>query len=125
MSDIHDLERRIAALEERKPTPGPRGPAGDISAALSNVRAIEANIKASTDKAVADVTNTSADALAKIQAAASSVHARLATLEEKLSTNNFLENLVIQILEEYQILNDGDVGSLVKHHIEKAIQSHK
>lgn len=38
-------------------------------------------------------------------------------------TNEFLENLVLKILEEYQIINDGDVGHLLKHHISKAIEA--
>jgi hypothetical protein len=124
---LNELLHRIKVLEDKKPIPGPqgvRGPCGDI---LAGERAIGARItesadvlKAASDQAVAGIKrlNDAVDAaVAKVNAIAEKVEDRLNTLNDRLSSKDFLDTAIIQVLIDYQIIRDGDVGDLLKHHM--------
>jgi hypothetical protein len=128
--EVNELLRRVAKLESKKPTPGPRGPAGPIDAAEraigSRISESASMLKAASDAVIARTRQLNDEleaAIAKVNAIAERVEDRLNTLNERLSGENFLDHTILKVLAEYQIVQDGDVGDLLKFHIAKHVAS--
>jgi hypothetical protein len=125
-NEVSEILRRVETLEKRS-TPA-RGPAGDVVAAEraigSRITESSNTLKAAADTAAArtkELNDTVDVAVAKINAIAERVEVRLKSLDDRLSSEDLLELAVIQTMTEYQLLKDGDVGDLLKYHIEKHV----
>lgn len=126
---IHEVQRKVAELESRKPVPGPqgeRGRPGDISAAEhligSRISRASEILKSASDQAIAKTAELDAafeKAKAGIEAVAQKVADSLEALNAKLRDPEGLQLDIIRCLEEYQIIRDGDVGPLLQYHIAK------
>lgn len=106
---IAQLEAQFAEVTKLKGLPGPRGPAGDISAAIANAESAGAKVAA---KAI-ESTKTA------IQKRDEESAAKIAVIETRLKT--YFENLehhvavhVIKILEEYGVVSSHD-GRPIKY----------
>jgi hypothetical protein len=113
--EVNELLRRVAELESKKPTPGPRGPAGDVVAAERAIgRRISESVdtlKAASDQAVARTKTLEEElevAISKVRAVGEQVELRLKNLNDQLSCPHFLDTKIIQVLIDYQLLADGE-----------------
>ena len=102
------LEQRVEALEKR---PGPRGPAGDISAAVRNaeiaaskiVENAEARVGAKADASYAKFI----DEVAKLQTIADKLRQEVVDLRKHLDEriHNTVDGQVVQTLQDYHLLD--------------------
>ena len=105
------LETEFAEIKKLKSTPGPRGPAGDISAALANAKQSMAEDLADALKKFADLQTTvkSFDGkldntiLERVQAATTSLQETLNGFKKNIEDE--VAGIVVKILQEYYLLD--------------------
>jgi uncharacterized protein (UPF0335 family) len=134
-SSVDALERRLDEVIKMKGIAGPPGPQGRpgnidaaVAQAVANVQALEGEIKATASSAVNEISAAAASARESYydtKAVADSIRANLKATDERLSTNDYLETLVLDVLEQYQLIKDGGVGDLIKHFVNEAIEASK
>jgi hypothetical protein len=108
---IAEIQKRVEVLEARKPTVGPRGPAGDISAAVGNAEAaakavvidrLDESVKrteAIADRVQQQLDEASKNIRAEFQnTVGSAAHQALRDVLE-----NEVAAIVLKILVEYQV----------------------
>ena len=134
---VDDLRRRASEVEKQRAAPGPRGPAGDISAAVRNAtevcvtytdaaKKVSAEAQERANKLQAEAKAFYEDANERILTTANSIQSRLKVLEDHLASGDYLKEHIIGVLQEFQILSeDSNVGALVKFHIEEAVRAAK
>ena len=129
-TQIDALTQRVAELERTKSTPGPRGPAGDIDAAVRNAeeasRAITGeaitkhtvrvnDLDQMVRRAVADLGKAVADAKAHFEAVVRQTEQRF--FQNAEANLNFK---ILNLLKDYDVL-DSETSTPVTKHLEYAI----
>jgi hypothetical protein len=97
------LEEAFAEVKKLKGVPGPRGPAGEISAAVRNAQQAVADAESRLHK--------STDArLAKFQAEVKQLRADFAAHKESLpeTIKNTVDYHTVSVLEDYGVVSDFD-----------------
>jgi hypothetical protein len=123
LAEVTGLKNQVAALTQRitdlensftqvrvsngiRGPVGPRGPAGDISAAVNNA------VPAAREAARAEI-NAQAGRFVGAQGP-----------EGPAPSSELLQNLIVEELMAYQVLNrEGTIGALLLHEVEKAVES--
>jgi hypothetical protein len=108
---VAEIQKRVEALEARPPVPGPRGPAGDITAAVGNAeRAAQTVIIGRLDSYVQRNEEIATRIQQRVNSANENIRNHFETIVRNAAIEELrkvLENevaaLVLKILVEYQV----------------------
>lgn len=127
---IDALTQRVAELERTKPTPGPRGPAGDIEAAVRNAEEVS---RAITGEAITKHNGRVNDLNQKVRQAVEDLGAALADAKAhfeavvRQTESRFFEHAeanlnikILNLLKDYDVL-DAETSTPVTGHLKFAI----